>query len=143
MSMMSFFFFVPYGGTIGPALPRIVLALASERSVVSAGHHPTILGAFPIRVAGSNLTALENAYISFSHIVETGDTKTADIRYLSKLLLREASFTCIPRQRHIVIPIPHNPLHGKRSLCSKYKSRTEKMYALIPRTSQCINSDGD
>ncbi|KAF8335966.1 uncharacterized protein EI90DRAFT_3047708 [Cantharellus anzutake] len=85
-------------------------------------HHQAIFHALPVAAqegAKTLQSAYENAYISFSHFAQLGDSKATRVEYLSKILLRGAAVNCDAQQSPVdfVIPIllggPEQPINRK------------------------------
>ncbi|KAF8323466.1 uncharacterized protein EI90DRAFT_3292349 [Cantharellus anzutake] len=79
------------------------------KSLFNGRYHKAILGALPVATrdgADTLQIAYKDAYISFSHFAQAGDSKVVQIKYLSKLLLRGAAFNCQAQQRSVDLIIP-------------------------------------
>ncbi|KAF8331420.1 uncharacterized protein EI90DRAFT_1019614 [Cantharellus anzutake] len=95
-----------------PVFHKPVKVLDFLRCLFHPSYHQIIFSALPV-VAGEGAMSLErayeNAYISFSHFVQAGDSKVVRVEYLSKLLLRGGALNCYVERSSIdlsfVIPV--------------------------------------
>ncbi|KAF8324982.1 uncharacterized protein EI90DRAFT_3073967, partial [Cantharellus anzutake] len=101
-------------GEHAEAVGRLLVTIAHDAAMMchnpSYGFDPVFHK--PVKVLDFLLSlerAYENAYISFSHFVQVGDSQVVRVEYLSKLLLRGAALNCYVERSSIdlgfVIPV--------------------------------------